>query len=72
LKLGNGLIFGVSCYVFVSKNRANGFFHPVPNVCDLKKLRQAGHEDSRKGQQDQRGPAPDNIVDGTVDAGNRI
>ena len=67
LKLRDGAVFGMTGNVLILKDCADGVFHPVADVAQLKKLGQAGHQYAYKAQQDQRRPAPNHIVNGTVD-----
>ena len=51
---------------------ADGLLEPMADVADLEEPGPAGHEYAHKGQQDQRGPAPDKVIEEAVDGLNSL
>ena len=58
--------------MLVFKHGAQGHLEPMFDVGQLEELRQEGHHYADKGQQDERRPAPDDIVDRIVKVCDKI
>lgn len=72
LELGYAFVVRMGSHMLVMENSADGLLHPVAEMGHLENLRQHGHQDSDKCQQDQGGNSPDNTVHGVVHIGNTV